>query len=118
MEFENKDLAPDVIETNSKTNSVRNTISNNIIEPKNQHNIKDSLQIKHYKPLVNYYSKSYKDFKQNLLEIYPENIINDNELIVKKIFNKLDDIFVSYGLEYVNEYVESSMFTLLGTQNN
>lgn len=118
MKFETKDLAPDVIETNSKTNSVRNTISNNIIEPKNQHNIKDSLQIKHYKPLVNYYSKSYKDFKQNLLEIYPENIINDNELIVKKIFNKLDDIFVSYGLEYVNEYVESSMFTLLGTQNN
>ena len=118
MEFETKDLAPDVVETSSGTNSVRKTISNNIIEPKNQHNIKDSLTVKHYNPIMNYYTVDYDDFKSKLLEVYPDNIINDNELMIEKIFKKLDGIFISYGLEYVNQYVESSIFTLLKVQDN
>ena len=116
MEFETKDLAPDEVDTNSNINGVRASISNNILEPKNQHSIKDSLTLTNYIPIINYYSKSYEEFISKLLNIYPENIINNNELMIQKVFDRLDSIFISHGLDYVNQYVESSIFTLLGTK--
>jgi hypothetical protein len=36
--------------------------------------------------------------------------------MIQKVFDRLDSIFISHGLDYVNQYVESSIFTLLGTQ--
>ena len=99
--------------SNSNNNSVKNSISNNIIEPKNQHNIKDSLNMSTYKSITNYYHKEYEGFLQNLLEYFEEDIILSNETYIRKIYERLDLILRENGVETVNNYVEDSIFSLL-----
>lgn len=114
MEFEKKDLAPDLPEEDkSKTNSVRATISNNVIDPKNQFSVKDNLNISHYKSLNNYYSSSFDEFIDKVKEIYSEDVIENNRAYLLNIYEKSKSMFLDFGLSFVNQYIETAMFDIL-----
>lgn len=113
LEESEKGLGLENNTANSNNNSVKNSISNNIIEPKNQHNIKDSLNISTHTPITNYYNKDYNTFIENILEYFEEDIVKENENYIKKIFDRLDFILDNNGLETVNTYVEDCLFSLI-----
>lgn len=113
MEWDVTDLAEDEVDTGSSNNKVKNNISNNIIEPKNQHNIKDSLSLDRYSSMTNYYDSSYSIFIENILRVFPEDLILGHEKYLNSVFNRLENIRSTFGLEYVNKYVESAIFKLL-----
>lgn len=115
MEFDEDDLGTGLDVNSSNNNSVKSTISNNIIEPKNQHNlsITDSLTISHYKSLTNYYSSDYNEFLKKLKEYFPEDIIDNNLLKIKTMYKRLDYLLTHFGMETVNNYVENTIFSLL-----
>lgn len=114
MEFEEEDKGEDLL-LNSNTNAVRSSVSNNIVSPKNQHNLSvtDSLNINHYKGLTDYYKKDYSDFILNLKEYFPENLIENNNSYILSVYNKLESLLLNYGVETVNNYVEDCLFSLI-----
>ena len=119
MDFEESDLNTMVeLPAGSTTNSVRKSISNNIIEPKNQHNIADSLSVTRYKGMTNYYSRTLEDFINVLTDYFPLDIIQLNSALVSKMFDKIDDIYNNCGNDFVNEYVEDLMFALIEEQDS
>lgn len=119
MEFDEEDLGTGIPVGGDATNSVRKTVSNNIINPKNQHNSKttlkvaDGLTVDIYKSMTNYYTNSYETFKLTLEEYFPKDVVSLNEVYIKNMFSKLDDIYIQHGSSFVNSFVEKSMFSLL-----
>lgn len=117
MQFENSDLNHEVdFNGNPKNNSIKNTISNNIIEPKNQHNslkIMDSLLELESLTTDLYFSYDYDEFKENILKIFPEDMLITYESLIKKVYNKAKDITKDYGIRYSNTYIEKILFDLL-----
>lgn len=120
MDFDEEEMNPvDILDINSNVNSVRNSVKNNITQPKNQHSSKGALQvadglvINHYKSMTDYYTKSFETFLNILTDYFPEDIIHINREYIKKTFDRLDDIYINYGSEFVNAFVEKSMFSLM-----
>lgn len=119
MDFEIDEMNTDPLLPGDNTNSVRNSVKNNITQPKNQHSSKgtlqvaDSLDINHYEAMTNYYTKSFDVFLNILTDYFPQDILHVNREYLLKTFNKLDDIYINYGLEFVNAFVEKSIFSLL-----
>lgn len=97
--------------TNSNNNSVKSTISNQILNPKNQHNISDALRIE--KPFNSYYSNSYSDFYNNLTDVFPEDIVSDNTNYIISLYERVGSMLKNYGIRYVDNYIEKCMFKLL-----
>lgn len=115
MEFEEKDLGPGLDINNNNNNSVKNSVKNNIVSPKNQNNLKitDSLTISHYKPIVNYYRQDYNTFVDNIKNYFPEEIIDNNILVIDTMYKNLEALLADLGLEYVNNYIENTLFSIL-----
>ncbi len=113
MEFELEDKGPGVLLGKENNNSVQSSISNNIIAPKNQHSVADSLNITHYKSITSYYRRDFNEFIENLKQYYPEDIIDNNINYLEKVFNKLENILLTSGMELVNNYVEETLFELI-----
>lgn len=118
MEFDEEDLGTGLPAGTNTNNSVKSTISNNIVSNKNQHNlsITDNLKINHYKSLTNYYNSDYNIFIENLRDYFDDDIIDDNILYINNMYKRLGDLLLTYGSEVVNNYIESSLFSLI-TEN-
>lgn len=118
MEFDEDDLGDGLPVTGNANNSVKSTISNNVVSNKNQHNlsITDNLKISHYKPLTNYYDSDYNVFIENLKTYFDEDFIEENKIFINIMYKRLDKLIVSHGSEVVNNYIESSLFSLM-TEN-
>ncbi len=114
MDFEEEDLGSG-LEINNNNNSVKASISNNIIEPKNQHNLKisDSLNITHYKSLTNYYNNNYDIFIKNIKTNFPEDVVDKNITMINTVYKKAEQLLIDFGLNAVNNFIENVLFSLL-----
>lgn len=115
MSFDEEDINhddPNSDDLNKKNNnSVKATVSNQILNPKNQHNISDSLKIE--KPLNSYYSNSYSDFYNNLTDVFPEDILIQNTNYLISLYERVNIMLKSYGIKYIDNYIEKCIFKLL-----
>lgn len=113
MKFDDTDInyADPALEASNTNNNVKAAVSNNILEPKNQHNIQDSLKVD--KTMSSYYSSSFTKFLNNLTEVFPEDIIEPNMNYIVSIYDRLEPLLLKRGLEVVDRYVEECLFKLL-----
>lgn len=115
MEFNEEDLNTEIMLAGNAHNSVKSTISNNIIEPKNQHNlpVADSLNISHYDSITNFYRQDIAEFIKILKDYFPEDLVDNNITLVNTMHKRLDSLLADFGLESVNKYIESTLFSIL-----
>ena len=113
MEFDVEDINHEELLPNSNTNAVRNSISNNIIAPKNQHNIKDSLVLDVEKPIDDFYNTDYKIFLKNLSTWFGEDTVKENKRRISNMYKQLDGIIKVHGLNTANIFVNKVMLDLI-----
>lgn len=113
MEFEEEDLG-EGLGLGNTNNSVVGAASS-AVNPKNQNNLKitDSLSISHYKSLTNYYRSDYNDFIEILKEFFPEELVDNNILLINNVYERSEDMLRDFGIETVNNYIETTLFSLL-----
>lgn len=112
MDFDEEDLNKEE-PLEDKTNAVRRSISNNIIEPKNQHNIsiKDSFQKTDY--VSNYLGKDYKHFLSEVSNTFGEDIIKGNKSKLLKLYRSCEEISREFGQAFANQHIEKTILFLI-----
>ena len=111
MAFDVEDINHEELFQNPNTNSVRSSISNNIISPKNQHSVKDSLSLSNTKPMFDYYDSDYKVFIKNLEVWFGSDIIKENKRRLLSLYKSLDSVIKVHGINAANNYIEQVLLS-------
>lgn len=111
--YDIEDLQPDPVIGEdadvNKNNSVKASITNNVISPTNQHTptmaIKDSLHVDEY------FSYDLGMFKENLLQAFPK--ISNFDKVVEALYTKCLTMLEQQPKEKVNQFIETVMLNLI-----
>lgn len=110
--YENSDLQPDeIVEEQSinKNNSVKATISNNVLEPKNQYT--SNTTIKDKLIFDDYFDIDYVIFKDNIENAFP--YFDNFERYVKQLHKKAQVMKEQHDSNYVNQFIETAMLSVI-----
>lgn len=105
-QYSEKDLQPDPILEESpinKTNSVKASITNNVVSHKNQYT--EKMSIKDNVAYENYFDYDVDRFKEKVFNTFPENLFPST--LISHLYTKALEIRTKYSLNYTNKFINN-----------
>ncbi|AND75180.1 portal protein [Acinetobacter phage vB_AbaM_ME3] len=105
-QYTEEDLAPDIIEEDTsinKNNSVKASITNNVVSNKNQYT--EKMAIKDNVAYENYFDYDVDMFKEKVFNAFPKDLFPSS--LITHLYTKALDIRTKYSLNYTNKFISN-----------
>ena len=102
--YNEEDLSEDILPEKASSTGTNKLLRNNIISPKNQHTIKDSVTTKCF-------DFDFNNFYENITNTFPIDSIPKETF--KPIFKKTLEVLVKYGVDTANIFIDNAILDLI-----